>query len=421
MQAEREFAIRDLEAQMNVTKRRIAGVMAEMDQYQSQTPTQFKQNFPSQTSRVSRRQTYSDTPFTSSSLLPSSSRSANCYPNHQQYSLTSQDVRTTLSSIPPTRVQSFVKSNFSSTAADTVYSHVPRSPSSTVVVTSANSNHTKPTSFKHSRYATDQPPSQSVTHDFDPLPRQNIPAPVSEYLSTDTSLNLPGLSVENGSLGRAINDPIVHGKSLYAERSAVSALPTFRKYLEQVNDTNLQNQCALPAIPSVIPDSRSYAIISAAISVIDDYSHNARPLAFAPNAFSLGDPHVLPQDLGASNTSMRASSLLTLAAPSRSPPAEAKTTSASQPFFSASSFLAPDSSTLTHQAFQFKEQLIPTASSYVPGKISPSVKTTSSSQFTSPELKVQKPASPLFTAPLSAMLPLSVLSLSDPQTAVPMF
>ncbi len=82
---------------------------------------------------------------------------------------------------------------------------------------------------------------------------------MSEYLSTGTSLNLPRLSVEHGSLERAINDPIVHERLLNAERSAVSALPTSRKYLESVNDTNLQNQCALPAILSVIPDSCSYA------------------------------------------------------------------------------------------------------------------------------------------------------------------
>ena len=50
-----------------------------------------------------------------------------------------------------------------------------------------------------------------------------------------------------------------------------------RKYLEPVNNTNLQNQCALPAILSVIPDSRSSANVSAAISVIDDHLHNARP------------------------------------------------------------------------------------------------------------------------------------------------
>ena len=230
VQAESEFAIRDIEVQMNVTNQRIAGMRTEMDQYQSQTHTHFQRNFPSQTSRLSRRRTLPDTPFTSSSLLPSSSRSANCYPNHQQYYLTSQVVRATLSSILPTRVQSFVKSNFSSTAGDTVCSHVPKSPSPTVLDTSAYSNHTKPTSFKHSRYGTDQPPSQSVTHDFDPRYCQNIPAPVSEYLFTGTSLNLPGLSVENGSLGRAINDPIVHGKSLNAERSAVAALPISRKY-----------------------------------------------------------------------------------------------------------------------------------------------------------------------------------------------
>ena len=158
VQAERESAMRDIVVQMNITKQRIAGMKIEMDQYQSQTHTQFQQNFPSQTSRFSRRQTHPDTPFTSSPLLPSSSRSANCYPNHQQYSLTSQEFRATLSSIPPTRVQSFFKSNFSSTEADTVYSHVPRSPSPSVLVTSANSNHTTPTSFKHSRYATDQLP-----------------------------------------------------------------------------------------------------------------------------------------------------------------------------------------------------------------------------------------------------------------------
>ena len=193
VQAERESAMRDIEVHMNVTKQRIAGMRTEMDQYQSQTPIQFQQNIPSQTFRFSRRQTYPDTPFTSASLLPSSSRSANCYTNHQQYYITSQDIRTTVSSIPSTRVQSFVKSNFSSTAAETVYSHVPRSPSPTALVTLAYSNHTKPISFKHSRSATDQLPSQFVSHDFDPLFRQNISAPVSAYLSTGTSLNVPGL------------------------------------------------------------------------------------------------------------------------------------------------------------------------------------------------------------------------------------
>ena len=105
-------------------------------------------------------------------------------------------------------------------------------------------------------------------------------------------------------------------------------MPISRKNLEPVNDTNLQNHCALPAILSVIPNFRSSANVSPAIA---DHSHNARPLAFAPNALSLGDPHVLFQDLGASNTSMRALSVLTLAAPSRSPLAQAKPTSASQP------------------------------------------------------------------------------------------
>ena len=122
---------------------------------------------------------YPATPITSSSLSYSS-QSDNSYQNHQQYYPASQDVRATLLPTPPIRVQSFVKSNFSSTAADTVYSHVPRSPSPTVLVSSSYSNYTKPTSFKHSRYATDQPPSQSVTNDFDPLPRPNTPAPVSE-------------------------------------------------------------------------------------------------------------------------------------------------------------------------------------------------------------------------------------------------
>ena len=70
VQAEREFALRDLETQMNVTKQRIAGMRTEMDQCQSQTPTHFQQNFTSQTSCFSRRQTSPDTPFTSSSLFP---------------------------------------------------------------------------------------------------------------------------------------------------------------------------------------------------------------------------------------------------------------------------------------------------------------------------------------------------------------
>ena len=139
---------------------------------------------------------YPATPITSSPL-PFSSQSANFYPNHQQYYPASQDVRAILPPIPPIREHSFVISNFSSTAADTVYSHVPRSPSTTALVTSPYSNHTKPTSFKHSRSAIDQLPFQSVSHDFDPLPRQNIPAPVS----TGTSLNVPGLSVEDGFLG----------------------------------------------------------------------------------------------------------------------------------------------------------------------------------------------------------------------------
>ena len=163
---------------------------------------------------------YPATPLTSSPLH-FSSQSGNFYPNHQQYYLALQDVRAILPPTPPIRVQSFVTSNFASTAADTVYSHVPRSPPA-ALVTSAYSNHTKPTSFKHSRSATDQLPSQSVSHNFDPLSRQNNPATVSAYLFTGTSLNEPGLLVKEGLLGRAINDPIVHGKSLNAERSAVA-------------------------------------------------------------------------------------------------------------------------------------------------------------------------------------------------------
>ena len=228
-----------------------------------------------------------------------------------------------------------------------MYSHVPIS-LLTAFITSAYSNQTKPTSFKYSRSATDQLLSQSVSHDFDPLSRQNIPAPVSAYLFTGTSLNVPKLSVKDRLLERAINDPIVLGKSLNAKRSAVAALPTSRKYLEPVNNTNLQIQCALPAIPSVSPDSRSSANVFAAIPEIADHSHNARPIAYAQNALSLGDPHVVPQDIRASNTSMRASSVLTLAAPSSSPPVKAKPTSAFQPSFSAPSFLATDSSPLMH-------------------------------------------------------------------------
>ena len=358
---------------------------------------------------------YSTTPITSSPL-PFSSQSANFYPNHQQYYPASQDVRATLSPTPPIRVQSFVTSNFASTAADTVYSHVPRSPP-TALVTSAYSNHTKPTSFKHSRSVTDQLPSQSVSHDFDPLSRQTIPAPVSAYLFTGTSHNVPGLSIKDGLLGRAVNDPIVHGQSLNVERSAVAALPTSRKYLEPVNDTNLQNQCALPAILSVIPDSRSFANVFAAIPVIADHSHNAQPLAYAPNALSLGDPHVLTQDIRASNTSMRASLVLTLAAPLRSPPAKAKPTSAFQPSFSAPSFLAPDSSPLMLQAPPFKVQLLPIASPGISEALPSTVPTIAAPQFTTPKLTVQKPASPSFTAMFSP----SALPLSDPQTAVPMF
>ncbi len=298
-----------------------------------------------------------------------------------------------------------------------MYSHVRRSPSTTALVTSAYSNHKEPTSFKHSRSAADLLLSQSVSHDFDPLPRQNILAPVSAYLSTGTSLNVPEPSVKDGLLKRAINDPIVHGKSLNAERSAVSALPTSRKYPEPVTDTNLQNQCALPAIPSVIPDSRSSANVSAAISVIDDHSHIARPIAFIPNALSLRDVHCCLKTLERQIPRC----VLPLAGPSRSPPAQAKPTSASQPSLSASSFLAPDSSTLTNQVFQFKEQqLIPTASSYAPGKQSPSVKTTSSSHSTPPQLMVQKPASSSFTAFLPAMLHPSALPLSDLQTSLPL-
>ena len=196
---------------------------------------------------------------------------------------------------------------------------------------------------------------------------------------------MPRISVEDGFLGRAINDPIVHVKSLNAEQTAVAALPTSRKYLEPVNDTNLQNQCALIAITSVIPDFRSSANVSAASPVIADHSHNARPLAFVPNALSLGDPHVLSQDLGASNTAMRASSVLTLASPSRSPPAQAKPTSTFQPSVSAPPFLASDSSALTFQVSKFKEQqLLPTASPCVPEILSPSLPTTSASNFTPP-------------------------------------
>ena len=199
-------------------------------------------------------------------------------------------------------------------------------------------------------------------------------------------------------------------------------MPTSCKCLETDNDTNLQNQCALPAIPSFIPDSRSYDNVSAAISVIDDHSHNARPLAFAPNALSLGDPHVWPKDLGASNTSMRASSVLPLAAPSRSPPLQAKPKSESQPSVSAPPFLASDFSALTFQAFQFKEQqLLPTASLCVPGTLSPSLPSTSASHFTPPQLTVQTPALPSFSAFLSAMLHPSALPLSDPHTSLPMF
>ncbi len=296
-------------------------------------------------------------------------------------------------------------------------SHVLNSPSTTALITTAYSNHTESTFFKRSGSAADQLLSKSVSHDFDSRLLQNILAPVSAYLSTGTSLNVPELSVEDGLLGLAINDPIVHGKSLNAKRSAVAALPTSRKYREPVNHIDLQNKCVLFAIPFVIPDSLSSAHVSAAIPVVAHHSHIALSLAHASNALSLGDPHVLPQDLEALNTSMRASSVMTLPAYSRSMPAQAKPTSASQPSFSAFSFLAPDFSPLTLQAHPFKVQLLSIALPCVFEALSSSVPTTSAPQFTSPQLTVQKPASPSFTA----MLPPSAFSLSDQPTAVPMF
>ena len=119
----------------------------------------------------------------------------------------------------------------------------------------------------------------------------------------------------------------------------------------------------LSRIYFIISDSLSSAHKSVAIPVVADHSQNTRPLAHASNALSVGDQHVLPQEVRSLNTSMRAFSVLTLAAHSRSLPAQAKTTSTSQLSVSARSCLAPDYSALTLQAPQFKEQqLNPTAS-----------------------------------------------------------
>ena len=51
VKADRDSAIRDLEDQGHVTKQRIAGINAGIDQYQSQTQTQFQRNYLMQTSR----------------------------------------------------------------------------------------------------------------------------------------------------------------------------------------------------------------------------------------------------------------------------------------------------------------------------------------------------------------------------------
>ena len=86
----------------------------------------------------------------------------------------------------------------------------------------------------------------------------------------------------------------------------------------------------LSPIYCVISDSLSSAHKSVAIPVVADHSQNTRPLAHATNALSVGDPHVLPQEVRSLNTSMRAFSVLSLAALSRSLPAQAKPTSTSQ-------------------------------------------------------------------------------------------
>ena len=118
---------------------------------------------------------------------------------------------------------------------------------------------------------------------------------------------------------------------------------------------------------------------------------------------------------------MRATSVLLLAAPSRSPPAQVKSTSESQPSVSAPPFLASDALALTLQAAQFKDQqLLSIASPCVPGTISSSLPTNSASHFTPLQLTVQKPALPSFSAFLPAMLHQSALPLLDPQTSLPL-
>ena len=140
---------------------------------------------------------------------------------------------------------------------------------------------------------------------------------MSGYLSTGTSLHVCELSNEDGLLKRAIDNPIVHGKSLYANQTPPAALPISREHHKPFINTALQNKCELPAIHFLISDCSSLAEVSAVIPAVFDHSYNVRTLAYAQNDWSLGEQYELPYIPETSNTSMRASLVVTLAAPSR--------------------------------------------------------------------------------------------------------
>ena len=146
-----------------------------MDQYQSQTQTQFQRNFPMQTSCYSKRQTsYPATPFSSTSKQ--FSRDNRQFNEQQQYSPT----------MPPIQpqIQSLIYQNYPPKTTRFNKADNADQPTSSNLCTLNYRNLPENISFRPIRDSQGSMPLHSIQL------QQSLP-PMSTYLSTRSSIELP--------------------------------------------------------------------------------------------------------------------------------------------------------------------------------------------------------------------------------------